>query len=409
MRTSARAVKTPGKGRGCFWALAAIVAVALLLWLGFKATGLFFTVQKDGGWTNQSAEIDFSIRTAADRVLVNRENEEGPQSLILLIADGMGMNQVAAARMQLGGVNRPLFFERFPVAAWVRTHSVESIYSDSAANGTAIATGFKTKPGRLGVDGEGRPLRSLLQAAQDTGKATGLLTDSYFFDATPAAFAVHSEDRRDYPDVIRQFLNSGVDLFGGEVRDDYPEGEAGFTALQAEVQAAGYRLVDDAGSIARASAGKLAAIYQPDTIANPERAPQIVDLLTSALERLSGDEHGFLLMAETEDPDSGAHNHDLDQLVRGVASLEKMAAAAQAFAERDGSTLVVVTADHETGGLTLIGGGPDEKMGVRWSSTSHTAGPVPVYAYGPGAERLFAVRDNTEIAPILADLLGLDL
>ena len=123
---------------------------------------------------------------------------------------------------------------------------------------------------------------------------------------------------------------------------------------------------------------------------------------------LSRNADGYFLLVETEEPDSGAHNEDLQRVVRGVKAVNEVAALALEHAAA-GDTLILITADHETGGLAILHGDADHNLGVRWATSSHTAEPVPVFAYGPGAERFGGARDNTEMAPAIAELLGFDL
>jgi alkaline phosphatase len=315
---------------------------------------------------------------------------------------------VVAGRSQLSGINRLLAFERLPVTGWLTTHAYDSIYTDSAANATALATGFKTTPGRLSVDPEGSPLRTLFEAAKEADLSTGLVTDTYFFDATPAAFVAHAEDRRDYPDVIRKMIASGTKLVIGEMREDFPADDGEIRLLFEDLRRGGYRVAtrwDELLSIELA-AEKIAAVFEPGTVAEEESDPGLVQLFDFALSRLRDDPEGFFLMVETEEPDNGSHHGDFPRVLRGIRSLDAVTSRALEYARSDGETLIVVTSDHESGGLALISGSPDDPLGIRWSSTSHTGEPVPFYAYGPGAEVFSALRDNTDLAPRLARLAG---
>jgi len=398
-------------GKRCIGIGLAVVLVVVAAYLLATTLGYFVTIQKSGGWTGHTGEVDFTAEPAARIPLEAMEWGE-VDNLIVLLADGAGLAHVTAARSQLVGINRLLTFERFPVTRWLDTHSTAEIYTDSAAGATALATGEKTFPGALSVAADGSVLRTLFEAARERGMVTGWVTDTYFFDASPAAFAVHAEDRDDYAGIVEKMLSCGSEIIVGEVREDYPEGEDERHALRESFRRAGYRVAADAAELAAlgpAAESYLAGIFDPGVIADRDLEPHLPQLFRLALDHLAADPEGFVLLAETEEPDSGSHNGDFPRVVAGLRSLDEMAKQAVDFARVNGRTLVVVTADHETGGLSVISGGPDEPLGVRWSSTNHTAAPVPLYAFGPGATELSAVRDNTDVAPILARLLDLPL
>jgi alkaline phosphatase len=389
-----------------------IVIVLLLAagWLVVGPLGFFVKVERSGGWTGRTRPIDFARESETGRLIANDlPAGSRPRNLILLLGDGMGLSHIVASRCQLSGINRLLSFERMPVTGWLMTHSIDSIKTDSAANATALATGFKTTPGRLAVDPESRPLRTLFEAAREAGLATGLVTDTYFFDATPAAFVAHSVDRRDYPDVIRNMIASRTQVIVGETREDFPAEDGEQQFLFEELRRGGYRVATSWNELQsfELEVERVAAVFEPETIADEEVEPRLVQLFDFTLPRLAADPDGFVLLVETEEPDTGSHHGDFPRVLRGIRSLDEVTSRALEYARRSGETLIVITADHETGGLTLISGSPDEPLGIRWSSTSHTGAPVPFYAYGPGAEELSTLRDNTELAPRLARLVGL--
>ncbi len=330
-----------------------------------------------------------------------------PRNVILLIADGMGFAHVAGARAALAGVDSRLFIEQFPVAGWLTTHAHKSLITDSAASAAAMATGHKTAYGQLAQTAEGVAMRTIAEAGRDAGMAIGLITDSYLWDATPAAFVAHAA-RRDF-EVVSQMAGSGFEVLLGERHPDMDE--ATLAKIQGEFISAGRTVVaDPAGWVAGLGEIEPAVgLLDPGTIADPEQPPHLVDLTSEALQRLATGGDGFFLLVETEETDTGSHDWDFDRVTAGVASLDAVAKTAVGFAEQDGATLVLVTADHETGGLTLIGGEEGEALRVRWATRSHSAVPVPLFAFGPGAERFAGPHDNTEVATIVAELLGLGL
>ncbi|MEM7050335.1 MAG: alkaline phosphatase [Acidobacteriota bacterium] len=325
-----------------------------------------------------------------------------PRNLILFLGDGMGYSHVAAARATRRGARQPLLFERLPYSAAITTFSAFSLYTDSAAGATALASGVAVPPGHLSVDDRGRPVRTLFEAAREAGKAIGLVTDSYLWDASPAAFVVHRESRREYGQILADMATSGADLLVGESSDHEGTEEAA-SVLQRQ-----HRLAETWSDLeALESAEEPAAgLFAAGTIADREQEPTLAQLTAWAVRRLSRNPAGFFLFVETEEPDTGSHRHQIDRVLNGIAALDE--AVAEGL-EAPADTLVLVTADHETGGLGIVGGSADSPLEVAWTSTSHTAEPVPLYAWGPGASRFTGSLENTEVARRLADLFGFEL
>ena len=197
---------------------AAALAAAVALWLW--ATESLLVVQRNGGDQSQSSAIDLSPRPPAEPLPVVAAQEV--ENVVLLIGDGMGFSHVLAARSELVGLNGRLFFERFPFTGWQTTHALESLYTDSAASASSLATGRKVPYRALSADAGGRARRTVAEAARDRGMAVGLVTDSYLWDATMAAFVAHVASRRMTDEVIRQMAYSRIDLLAGEVHESLP-------------------------------------------------------------------------------------------------------------------------------------------------------------------------------------------
>lgn len=332
--------------------------------------------------------------------------EGTPRNLVILVGDGMGFSHLKAASSLIHGPAGRLTIERFPITGWSHTHSVGDLYTDSAAGATAFATGQKTTPGAVSVDAAGTSLPTLFEAARDAGKAVGVITDSTFFDATPAAFLAHRESRRDAFGVIEDMSSSGADVIVGETFQRLEEHERWPQAL-ADIEGRGVTVARSLEDL-RASSGPVLGLMAAESIALSEQAPGLVDFTEWAVDRLAADPEGFVLMVETEETDTASHQNDLERMVRGVDTLDRVASLlVERFAE-SGDTLLLVTADHETGGLALYDGGDGEPLSYAWATDGHTAEPVPVLAWGPGAAAFSGVHDNTEIATRLAAALGLD-
>lgn len=336
--------------------------------------------------------------------------EPGQQarSAVVMIGDGLGFAGIEASRLLNRGIGGALELDRFPVAGWSTTRSATGVVTDSAAGANAISTGQKTLNGRLGVDAAGKELRTLAELAKAQGKAVGLITDSYMWDATPGAFAVHQVSRRKYLEIALAMAGQNFDvLIGCETRrvkdDDDDQGP-----IAQKFLAEGYQVGRDLDWLAQAGPGKVLALLPGGRMSpqdGPSQLPRAVEL---ALARLSAAPNGYLLLIESEETDSGGHDNILDQVTRGVEALDGALVKVFAAAEADGQTLVLWTADHETGGLAILGGKAGEPLEYRFVTEGHNAEPVPLLAYGPGAERFAGTHDNAEVGKSLAAALGLD-
>lgn len=318
------------------------------------------------------------------------------KNVVLLIADGMGFSHVNAARAAERGTDTPLAFERLPVVGWQTTHAADRWETDSAAAASAIATGRKYDNQALSLEAT-----TIAEQALADGMALGLITDSFLWDATPAAFVAHVGDRDESAAVIEQMAQAGATLLVGGDRGGAAE----------SFRAAGYDVYGDWLELSKRDFqpdGRWVGLFPEGMIADPATLPRLEQLTEAALRRLSIEPGGFFLLVETEEVDSGSHDQDFARVQRGVAALDRTLESVLSFARADGETLVVVTADHECGGLALVGGDYGEPLELRWATSEHTAEPVPIYAYGPGAERFGGVLDNTDLYHALAAALRRD-
>jgi len=334
---------------------------------------------------------------------------ETAQSAVVLIGDGLGFSGIEAARLLGRGIGGSLELDRLPMAGFSSTRSAQSVYTDSAAGATALATGHKTLVARLGVDEDGKNLRNLVEAAKAQGKAIGLVTDSYLWDATPAGFSVHNLKRRNTKEIALAMAGQQIDLLIGGEAKGYEADDAG-GPIEAEFLRQGYGVARDLAAFEKlqSSAGPLLGLFPGGSLTpadGPSLLPRLVEL---ALARLTASPNGYFLLIESEETDTGGHHGDLEQVVRGVLALDGALHAVLEVAEKDGKTLVIWTADHETGGLALLGGVAGEKLRYDWATEGHNAEPVPLLAYGPGAERFSGRHDNTDVAFALAKALELE-
>lgn len=353
---------------------------------------------------------------------------ENVRNVILCIGDGMGLSQVTLARVKAAGLGGKLCIERLPVTGLVRTHSENSCVTDSAAAGTALACGVKTNNAMIGMTPDGQGYCSILEAAQARGMATGLVATSTITHATPASFGAHVKSRKSEDQIAEQLVGNKIDvLFGGGRKFFLPQsdshsGRKDNADLLTVAQDVGYEYIETAEQLPSANAPRLLGLFQFDALKTKAPEPSLAQLAEKAIQTLrqrprSGDAsgrtagRGFFLMVEGSQIDWACHSNDAKAAVRQVLLFDQAVSAAVDFALRDARTLVIVTADHETGGLTLPGGGNEDKgdkdLSVRWSTKGHTGSPVPVYAIGPGALRFAGVQDNTDIPRKIAQLLDI--
>jgi alkaline phosphatase len=296
-----------------------------------------------------------------------------------------------------------------PVGGLIDTQGSDHEVTGSAPSATALATGVRSFMGALGVGPDSLPRETSLEVAHARGWATGLVTTTWIVDATPAAFAAHVSSRAERVEIFRQMTSLPVHvLLGGGSRVlAQAQAQAGRDLLRA-VEAR-YTLVPNAaalGSVVTDTTTTLFGLFAPGEMSPaPERSPTLPDMTRAALSVLERDPDGFFLMVENEGTDSYAHQN-LSRRVITAEMLDFDAAVGVALEYQSAhpETLVVVTADHETGGIQLAGD-PARDLVLGYATTSHTAALVPLFAIGPGSERLGGLKRNDEIGQSLIDLV----
>ena len=321
---------------------------------------------------------------------------EHPKNVILLIADGAGTAHFTVTSFWRGA---DFQIGRMTLAGMATTYCADRAVTDSAAAASALATGEKAVYEAVSVGPDGKPRKTVLEEAEAHGKATGLVTTAYFYDATPSAFASHVTHRGQYEEIIRQMLHSGAEVIVGARTPTTP-------ALDDMLKDGGFTLVNSREDLDASKAPHVLALFteQPRDADFPEASLAV--LARSAIERLRSDPDGFFLMVEHEGTDSGSHQNDTDTVRSSAKSFDAAVGVALDFAAADGNTLVVVTGDHETGGMRLSETA-SHKLRLEWSTTDHTASAVPVFAFGRGVDA-FSGRfmDNTDIGKTLMGLVG---
>jgi len=337
------------------------------------------------------------------------------KNVILLIGDGMALVHIAATRTLVLGAQGRLHIELIPVTGIIDHYAADEFVSGSAATATSLATGYKTNGGMIGVLPDSTPALSILEAAQDKGMATGLVATVTITHATPAAFAAHVLDRDLEDQIAEQLLKSKVNVLLGGGRALFKPGIPGYDMtrtdgrdLTVEARNAGYEYVETKEELTAAKGDNLLGLFSDGILFNRKSEPTLAEMTDKALEILSRNENGFFLMVEGSQIDWGAHDNDIQYTIREQLHFDLAIKSVVDFAMNNGETLVVVTSDHEAGGMFISDKPPnqlDRNINIQWGSTGHTGTPVPVFAYGPHAERFMGWYDNTDIPKKIAELL----
>ena len=327
---------------------------------------------------------------AAETLEQNLNNKA--KNIILFIGDGMGPNQVALARLSKGGVNHRLSFENFPVTGIVLNHSAQNLYTDSAAAATAWAAGVKTNNGYLSLDPDHKFLPTIPELLSTKGYLSGLVATSSITHATPAAFYAHINSRSKHKKIAQMLVESDIAIALG--------GGSEFFKLPLTDQA--IHLIDNGNSLDQDNLTQHARVLglfgedgldrrlaPPTQLKMTEKALDFLDLKTSNCP-------GFFLMSEGSQIDWAGHDNNVKYMLSEFADFDESVAAAIEFAKNDKETLILVTADHATGGLVLQKP-RGSSIRAQWTTTSHDLASINIYAYGPGAEKFSGVMDNTEI------------
>jgi alkaline phosphatase len=330
------------------------------------------------------------------------------KNVILLIGDGMGVSQIYAGLT----VNKGhLALEKCKHIGFIKTNSFNSYITDSGAGGTAFACGKKTRNGMIGMGPDSTSLKTILEMAEENGYSTGLVSTSSITHATPASFIAHEVSRSSYEEIAADFLDTEIDLFIGGGEEHFNNREDGMDLVK-KLEEKGYSVIRSLDEAENFTGDKLAGFTAPGH--NPQslegRGNMLDRSVAIATEILSRNESGFFLMAEGSMIDWGAHANNTDYIVAEMLDFDRAVAQAIDFADKNENTLVVVTADHETGGMTINGGDFETgQVEALYTTKGHTGVMVPVFAYGKGAENFIGIYDNTDIFYKLTQLFGFSL
>ncbi len=323
-----------------------------------------------------------------------------PKNIVLLIGDGMGITQVTAA---LYANNNQLNLEQFQIVGLHKPYASNDLITDSAAGATAFASGIKTYNGAIGVNDEKQPVPTILEEAEARGLATGLIATSSITHATPAAFIAHVEQRKMMEGIAAFFLSTEIDLFIGGGKKYFDRRETDARNLIRELEEKNYKISDytkEELPLVAIDFSKNFGYFTAD--AEPLPRSQGRDYLVPAaklaplfLEKRS--DKGFFLMIESAQIDWGGHANDSDYIISETIEFDYAIGAILEYAKENGETLVIVTADHETGGYAINTGSRMGRIDGAFTTDYHTGALIPVFAYGPGAELFAGTYENTDL------------
>ena len=311
------------------------------------------------------------------------------RNVILMIGDGMGPSHIRAAQLySLRVLKRELRMMEVMQGgrtAYLVNDTADAVVTESAAAATQIACGVKAPARAVGMVADGKTrCRTILELAREHGMATGLVTTSGLTDATPAAFSAHVENRDDEITVAIQQIGSGIEvLFGGRRRDFLPQSAGGVRKdgrnLLQEARASRYQVLQTAAELKRSAGAKVLGLFSMGNMAlEIDRArsaePSLAEMTTAALRALSENPRGFFAMIEGGRIDHAAHANDAAAVIREVIAFDEAVGVALEFLRRNADTLLIVTADHETGGMALIGDGSGG--GINFAAMANSRGSI---------------------------------
>lgn len=334
------------------------------------------------------------------------------KNIILMIGDGMGFNQIESA--QAGHIdeiyNGKMAWNYLPMVSSQSTSSASDMVTDSAAGGTALATGYRTANGVLAMDMDAvESYKTVLELAAEKGKSTGIIATKNVTDATPASFTSHVESRGEEPEIASQQADKLADgtldlVLGGGARF-YDRNRDNVTETLAN---AGVTYTKDFAEVAAAELPLVGLFENEELITTDPSTPTIAEMTEIALEKLSKDENGFFIMIEGSQIDSYGHDSEIVGQMRETFDFDCAIAVALRFAAMNPDTVIIITADHETGGLVLPAQPTKDNVDqfIYTSDGSHTQTNVPVLAIGHGVEALEGINHNTDVARFIASLMG---
>jgi len=349
--------------------------------------------------------LSVSLTSCKTTGLIKKQPEVN--KIILIIGDGMGLNQVFAAMSANGDT---LCVERATEVSLQKNQPLKDYITDSAASGSAIACGKKTTNGKIGMDSANVAMESILKVAERHGYATGLVATSAISHATPATFIANQPFRGMMDEIATDFLKTDIDVFIGGGYDNFANRSDSLNLVDS-LLLRGYQVVYGLDSINEIHSGKLAGFtakgHNPSIING--RGDMLLRSTQKAVELLDQNKKGFFLMVEGSQIDFGGHANDADYVISETLDLNDVVNWAIDYAESDGHTLVILTADHETGGFIVLDVNRSTREVISTFTTfGHTPQMIPVYAFGAGTEYFRGIYQNSDFKKKFMEVYGWD-
>ena len=345
---------------------------------------------------NNFAEDDkYTMLQPYKTVSVQEPGGKKVKNIIFMIGDGMGLEQISAAWVCNGG---NLNLDNFSKIGIQRTYSANKLVTDSAAAGTALATGHKTNNGMVAMTPDSVAVSSLAEVAMEKGKRAGAAVTCRVNDATPAVFFSHSETRKNQEDIVSQIASSGVYFLSGGGTKFWTGREDGRNVVE-EIKAKGYKYAATKEELMAVDEGPVVALMDSYELKPSLDRGDILPVSVAKALELLDNKKGFFLMVEGSMIDDGGHDNKAGHTMEEIFDFDKAVGVVLEWAAKDGETLVVVTGDHATGGMTLLSGSlEDKRIRVNYSTTGHNGIALPVFAWGPHSEDFVGVYENTDLS-----------
>ncbi len=376
---------------------------AIALFLASLSTCAVFGA--DNQTKGRDTELTYILDTPYEVTAIEAPKGNKVKNVILMIGDGMSLCHIQSAWTANRG---HLWLENAEYTGLSKTNCLDKLVTDSGAGGTALASGKKTKYHSVGVDGEGRPAKSLVESAKEKGLGAGIAVTCRLWDATPADFCCHVPDREMEYEIMAQYVNTPADVVVGPGSSKMVNRKDGRNLFE-ELRAKGFSTPNSLDEMESIKSGRVFCVTDSfDTPLPAVRGNYLERAALNAINILDKNPDGFFLMIEGSQLDDYGHFNDIDLLMQETHDFDRTVGAMFRWAAQDGETLVVVTADHETGGLTLVDGDLEQgKIVCKFSTGGHSGTMVPIYAFGPGAERFTGIIDNTDVSKRIRELLNL--
>ena len=317
-----------------------------------------------------------------------------PPNIIMMIGDGMGLSAISSG---MYSNNNYTSLERSEYIGLLKTHSLDDLVTDSAASGTAMSSGVKTYNRTVGLDGNLSSVKSILEICRDRGYMTAIVATSTIVHATPASYYSKVKSRYQYDEIASQLSKSNINFFVGGGEKYFNDRVDGRNLIN---EMDDYFFANSLESFKNINSNKIGYLtYYDEPVGKHEgREPSLEDIAQITIQKLKSFDNPFFLLVEGSQIDWGGHDNDSEHLISEMLEFDKTIETVFNFADKDKNTLVVITADHETGGASIVDGNLEESfVKIKYVSGDHTATMVPIFSLGPYSSLFKGVYDNTEI------------